>query len=139
MKMSRGLTSVIDQLDPPWCAVCQKPVERIERMISLTARTMVFVVRCHGQIERAELPEEIAVLGRFHGFGEAFKMPSLPALSIPKQISHQESSTTQQPVGASCARPDTTPKVAAMAQQGLHVARADDETQPHSPGATVIE
>jgi hypothetical protein len=53
--------------------------------------------------------------------------------------SKQESSTTQQPVGANCARPDTTPTVAAMAHGSLNVARADDETKPHSPVSTVTE
>lgn len=41
------------------CAVCKKPVERIEREHDLRRRETIFTVYCHGQSERAALQDRL--------------------------------------------------------------------------------
>lgn len=51
----------------PWCAKCNKPVERIEAYDSFKEISRVFKVYCHGETEVTKLGRDILVWAS--GFG----------------------------------------------------------------------
>ncbi len=40
----------------PICAVCQRPVERVTSGYDLATATMMFTLRCHGDVEQIVIP-----------------------------------------------------------------------------------
>ncbi|MBA4707555.1 hypothetical protein [Aquitalea aquatica] len=59
----------------PVCAVCNKPVDRIEWFDDHSARGRVFRVFCHGKVEEQVLTDRMAlhmVRGTEIAFGNAF-------------------------------------------------------------------
>ena len=63
--------------DVPMCAVCNKPVERVESMYDIAYGGKRFRVYCHGDIEEAMLDDIIIEESNSVRFGEAFidKLP----------------------------------------------------------------
>ena len=63
--------------DVPMCAVCNKPVERMESMYDIAWGAKRFRVYCHGDMEEALLNDEIIQDGYSVRFGQAFidKLP----------------------------------------------------------------
>lgn len=41
--------------DLPWCAVCQTPVEELCAFEDARTMALIYVVRCHGSVERVEI------------------------------------------------------------------------------------
>lgn len=70
--------------DVPMCAVCNKPVERMESMYAPEWYAKKFRVYCHGDMEEAMLNDEIIQDGYSVSFGQAFldKLPQ-PQLEKP--------------------------------------------------------
>lgn len=101
--MATGLIrwSVFDHIRPPWCAVCDKPVEKIQRDLSMTSMAMIFSVYCHGKWEQATLHDEVLLNGRFHGFGKAFvaKPPALP-VGAPERIADAQGTRAVEDAGS---------------------------------------
>lgn len=63
----------------PWCAVCGKPVERLDRLDSAYDCRVTFRVVCHGASETIRVDEkELVGVDRVE-FGEAFREKLLPA------------------------------------------------------------
>ena len=56
----------------PICAVCNKPVERMESMYDIRMAAKRFRVYCHGDMEEALLNDEIIEDCGSVRFGEAF-------------------------------------------------------------------
>lgn len=44
--------------DVPICAICNKPVERMESMYNPMSMAKMFSVYCHGEVESMALPDE---------------------------------------------------------------------------------
>ena len=63
--------------DVPMCAVCNKPVERVESMYDIAYGGKRFRVYCHGDTEEAMLDDIIIEESNSVRFGEAFidKLP----------------------------------------------------------------
>lgn len=63
--------------DVPMCAVCNKPVERVESMYDNTVMAKRFSVYCHGDVEEAMLTDEVIHDTDSVRFGQAFidKLP----------------------------------------------------------------
>jgi len=63
--------------DVPLCAVCNKPVERVESKYDNLLMAKHFRVYCHGQMEEAMLTDETILGVDSVRFGEAFidKLP----------------------------------------------------------------
>ena len=63
--------------DVPMCAVCNKPVERVESMYDIAYGGKRFRVYCHGDTEEAMLDDTIIEESNSVRFGEAFidKLP----------------------------------------------------------------
>ena len=63
--------------DVPMCAICNKPVERMESMYAPEWYAKKFRVYCHGDMEEAMLNDEIIEDGYSVRFGQAFidKLP----------------------------------------------------------------
>ena len=63
--------------DVPMCAICNKPVERMESMYAPEWYAKKFRVYCHGDMEEAMLNNEIIEDGYSVRFGQAFidKLP----------------------------------------------------------------
>ena len=40
------------------CAVCQKPVDEVEKALSMSTCEIIYVARCHGATEKVVLTEE---------------------------------------------------------------------------------
>jgi hypothetical protein len=61
----------------PICAVCNKPVERVESMYDIAYGGKRFRVYCHGDMEEAMLDDTIIEDSNSVRFGEAFidKLP----------------------------------------------------------------
>ena len=61
----------------PLCAVCNKPVERIESMYDIAWAAKRFRVYCHGDMEEAMLDDVVIEDSNSVRFGEAFinKLP----------------------------------------------------------------
>lgn len=61
----------------PTCAVCNKPVERVESMYYIERAATRFRVYCHGQMEEEYLNDETIEDCNSVRFGEAFigKLP----------------------------------------------------------------
>jgi hypothetical protein len=56
----------------PICAVCNKPVERMESMYDISMAIRRFRVYCHGQTEEAFLADEAVVSTDSIRMGQAF-------------------------------------------------------------------
>ena len=63
--------------DVPMCAVCNKPVERIESMYDVAYASRRFRVYCHGDMEETALDDVVIEDSSSVRFGEAFidKLP----------------------------------------------------------------
>ena len=63
--------------DVPLCAICNKPVERMESMYDIAWARKRFRVYCHGQIEEAFLNDETIEDSDSIRMGQAFvdKLP----------------------------------------------------------------
>lgn len=63
--------------DVPLCAVCNKPVERVESMYDIAYGGKRFRVYCHGDMEEAMLDDTIIEDSNSVKFGQAFidKLP----------------------------------------------------------------
>lgn len=63
---------LVDPQDWPRCAVCEIPVEKFSS--TDTGTSIVFVAQCHGQIESAEIPDNVwdDQIGTHMNFGLAF-------------------------------------------------------------------
>lgn len=61
----------------PTCAICNKPVEKMESWYDPASMRKVFRVRCHGQSEMAVLADEIIQEAGSVRMGQAFidKLP----------------------------------------------------------------
>jgi hypothetical protein len=77
--MSLTTTSKFDLVlkDKPWCAICNKPTERVETMYDPNSYSKRFRVYCHGDAEEALLSDEAIENTDSIRFGEAFidKLP----------------------------------------------------------------
>ena len=58
--------------DVPMCAICNKPVERMESMYAPEWYAKKFRVYCHGDMEEAMLSNELIEDGYSVRFGQAF-------------------------------------------------------------------
>ena len=65
--------------DVPMCAVCNKPVERVESMYDAAWAAKRFRVYCHGDMEEAMLDDVTIEDSNSVKFGQAFldKLPRL--------------------------------------------------------------
>jgi hypothetical protein len=63
--------------DVPICAICNKPVERVESMYDIARAAKRFRVYCHGDVEEAMLNDETIEDSDSVRFGQAFidKLP----------------------------------------------------------------
>lgn len=61
----------------PMCAVCCKPVEKIEWMDDPMRWLRRFRVSCHGQVEEGELTDLQVLDAKDIGFWVAFERPAL--------------------------------------------------------------
>ena len=63
--------------DVPMCAVCKKPVERVESMYDIALAAKRFRVYCHGDVEEAVLHDVTIEDCDSVSFGQAFidKLP----------------------------------------------------------------
>jgi len=63
--------------DVPLCAVCNKPVERVESMYDISYGAKRFRVYCHGEMEEAMLDDTLIEDSDSVRFGQAFidKLP----------------------------------------------------------------
>jgi hypothetical protein len=63
--------------DVPMCAVCNKPVEKVESMYDIAYGAKRFRVYCHGDMEEAMLDDTIIEDANSITFGQAFinKLP----------------------------------------------------------------
>ena len=63
--------------DVPMCAVCNKPVERVESMYDIAYAAKRFRVYCHGDMEEAMLDDVTIEDSNSVRFGQAFidKLP----------------------------------------------------------------
>lgn len=63
--------------DVPLCAVCNKPVERMESMYDINSYQKRFRVYCHGQMEEALLDDMLILDADSIRMGQAFidKLP----------------------------------------------------------------
>ena len=63
--------------DVPLCAICNKPVERMESMYAPEWYAKKFRVYCHGNMEESMLSDELIEDGYSVRFGQAFidKLP----------------------------------------------------------------
>lgn len=63
--------------DVPMCALCNKPVERVESMYDIAWAARRFRVYCHGDIEEAMLDDVVIEDSDSVRFGQAFidKLP----------------------------------------------------------------
>ncbi|CAB4131348.1 hypothetical protein UFOVP133_67 [uncultured Caudovirales phage] len=70
--------------DVPLCAICNKPVERMESMYAPEWYAKKFRVYCHGDMEESMLSDELIEDGYSVRFGQAFidKLPQ-PQLEKP--------------------------------------------------------
>jgi hypothetical protein len=70
--------------DVPLCAICNKPVERVESMYDIAWAAKRFRVYCHGDMEEAMLDDVTIEDSNSVSFGQAFidKLPQ-PQLEKP--------------------------------------------------------
>lgn len=63
--------------DVPICAICNKPVERVESMYDIAWAAKRFRVYCHGDVEEAMLHDVVIEDSNSVRFGQAFidKLP----------------------------------------------------------------
>ena len=63
--------------DVPMCAICNKPVERVESIYDIAWAARRFRVYCHGDIEEAMLDDVVIEDSDSVRFGQAFidKLP----------------------------------------------------------------
>jgi hypothetical protein len=62
----------------PWCAVCNKFVDKLTRHeLSQTCET-ILIAHCHGQTERMIVSEELMRVGYIKAYGECFAAKQLP-------------------------------------------------------------
>lgn len=65
-------------IDRPMCAVCNRPVEKIQRWNDDNRQVATFVVGCHGAAEQTEVTYRAGARGI--SFGAAFQASAVPAL-----------------------------------------------------------
>lgn len=70
--------------DVPMCAVCNKPVERVESMYDIAWAAKRFRVYCHGDMEEAMLDDVLIEDNCSVTFGQAF-IDKLPQPQLEKQ------------------------------------------------------
>jgi len=77
MKLSEQNKFALALHDVPLCAVCNKPVERMDSMYDINAYQKRFRVYCHGQFEEAHLNDMDIWNADSIRMGEAFidKLP----------------------------------------------------------------
>ena len=65
--------------DVPMCAICNKPVDRVESMYDIAWAAKRFRVYCHGDVEEAMLDDVTIEDSNSVKFGQAFldKLPRL--------------------------------------------------------------
>ena len=63
----------------PWCAVCQKPVDKLVSWYEPEKRWTMYEVQCHGEYERTPLTQEQFALLDSIRFGAAFTSQNLTA------------------------------------------------------------
>lgn len=71
--------------DVPNCAVCNKPVERVESMYDIARGGKRFRVYCHGEMEEAMLDDVLIEDNYSVSFGQAF-IDKLPQKQLEKNI-----------------------------------------------------
>ena len=62
----------------PMCAVCNKPVEKVESMYLPDYDGKLFKVYCHGKVEQHILSSYTMMDAKEITFGKAFDAPKLP-------------------------------------------------------------
>ncbi len=72
----------------PMCAVCGKPVDKVEAHDSFERYGKLFRVFCHGDIEQHWLTDVQAVVADQVSFGMAFYRIALPDESSPPKLTH---------------------------------------------------
>lgn len=77
MQISIGSKYDLVLHDVPVCAICNKPVERVESMYDIAYGGKRFRVYCHGDVEEAMLDDTLIEDSDSVRFGEAFidKLP----------------------------------------------------------------
>ena len=83
--MSISTISKYEQVlrDVPLCAICNKPVERVESMYDIAWAAKRFRVYCHGDMEEAMLNDETIEDSNSVRFGQAF-IDKLPQTQLEK-------------------------------------------------------
>lgn len=69
--------------DVPMCAVCNKPVEKVESMYDIAYGSKRFRVYCHGSMEEAILDDVLIEDNYSVSFGQAF-IDKLPQKQLEK-------------------------------------------------------
>ena len=69
--------------DVPTCAICNKPVERVESMYDIAWGGKRFRVYCHGEMEEAMLDDVLIEDNYSVSFGQAF-IDKLPQKQLEK-------------------------------------------------------
>lgn len=61
------------------CAVCKRQVDELHSSRDIRTNAMLYLVRCHGQEQRVELPEYLVERAGPNGIsiGRAFELPEL--------------------------------------------------------------
>lgn len=72
MKLSEQKKFALALHDVPLCAVCNKPVERMESMYDIAWAAKRFHVYCHGEVEEAILHDETIEDSGSIRMGQAF-------------------------------------------------------------------
>ena len=65
----------------PVCAVCNKPVDRVESMYDPNYDGKIFRVHCHGKVEQQILGAYTMMDAKQITFGKAFDAPALERLN----------------------------------------------------------
>ena len=84
MKLSAQKKFELALHDVPMCAVCNKPVERMESMYDINAYQKRFRVYCHGQTEDATLDDMTIWDADSIRMGQAF-IDKLPQPQLEKE------------------------------------------------------
>lgn len=72
----------------PMCAICNKPVDKVEAHDSFERHGKLFRVFCHGDVEEQWLTDWQAVVTDQISFGMAFYRQALPDESSAPQLTH---------------------------------------------------
>ena len=74
----------------PICAVCNKPVDKVESMYLPDYDGKLFKVYCHGKVEQQMLDSVVALGADQITFGKAFVMPALTQLNAAAEANGEE-------------------------------------------------